>query len=264
MTIEILVELITIADIPELKSLSASGSAKLKRIDKDLRIVRDIAPSYKNFAYEYFEGLDFSEALPAIVKPDDNIGCWIMVSNPFIAASAMPANPPDITNCDYIATLDTPDRILKYHSYSLSDPPAVTDWQIIKEIHDIDANPTFAPDYQGQQVRDTSTGIIYIADGNAANSGSWLPTTKVKGAAIATAKTIALSDREKWFNVSEDVTITLPGNLGKPVNIELVIDVPGKTATLSPDGGTGATLIGTPAIADSAIIRNSGGVWYRL
>ncbi len=271
MSLELLLALQTVANLDELRKIgnpsdiasatTTEEKARLARGSKDFRLVLS-ANGYSNLVYAYRPDLDFLEALPAFVKPSDNQGTWIMSNNPFILATAIPQNAPDMAGVRYYASLSSPDRTLEYFALSLSDPVAVADWQVIRSAIDINGAPTFAPDYQGQRVRDLNTGIEYIANGTAANSSSWVPTEIIKGANITADKTIGLGDRNRWFEFSNGHTLTLPAGLTRRVYFELVGSP--QTATLTLAAASGATLVGDPAVTGSARIRNDGSTWYKF
>lgn len=260
MTISKFANLIGVSDLPELRQVTPSGVENLKRTDKSLRVVRSLPNGERNYIYQYDESLAYDEAPPGIIKPIDNIGCWIMLNRPRIESNSLPTNPPDIVGSELKVTLADPSRIINYRCNSKSDPPAVSDWQAIEAVLAIDGEPTFTPDYTGQLVRDRATNYLYIAE----DDGTWLPLQVLKGEAIVADKIIGTGDRNRWFNVSEDVTITLSGDLTKSICLELVIGVAGKTATLQADTATGAILVGSESVTASCRLRNEGNVWYRM
>lgn len=249
-----------VADIAELKTLGSQPTGKLIRVLNDRRIVKDAGNGFINNTYFYDPASTLTEELPAIVEPSDTNGRYIM-ANPVFFVSAIPSSPPAIANSTAIVSLTTPNRTLVYKAFGLSDPPVVADWKLIKTPIVISTAPTFAPDYQGQIVIDSTTGIEYLADGQDANSGSWLPRGLIYGGAITGAKTIGLGDRNRWFTFANGATITLPDNPGKQIEFELIGDPITATATLSV---TNATLIGNSSVTGVAKVRSDGTSWYRF
>lgn len=167
-----IIDIQVVDDLAELRSLFPSGTSKLKRVDKDFRILKEI-DNYPPITYQYFEALDIDEQLPGIVKPDDTIGNWIMLGTILLEATAIPTEAPIFANSRLIVTLNTPDRVVVYNCDRLSSPAVVSDWVPENKIHYITTNPTFAPDYLGQIVANTSNDSVFVGAGIAASAASW-------------------------------------------------------------------------------------------
>lgn len=164
-------DVMVVADLVELKTLSDIGTGKLRRVDGEFRLVKNPADNYPPMFYQYRAELDLSDLLPGIVEPDDGVGAWI-ASEPVVLSNTNPVNPPPLRNIEWIATLGTPDRVVRYRSYNLSTPAVVGDWQPVREFIGVSGVPTFDPDYLGQLVIDTTSFERYVAVATSRGAGA--------------------------------------------------------------------------------------------
>ncbi|MDJ0689221.1 MAG: hypothetical protein QNJ41_11990 [Xenococcaceae cyanobacterium MO_188.B32] len=260
----LLPDYLKVTDLTALKALTEITERRNGEI-KIVDVVASATPEYNlsDVAYRYNSASSADNLEPAIVVPDDSNGRWVMVNNPIAIATAAPTTAPAKENVRYIAILETPTRVVEWHSPPyLPATPAVEDWHPVIKAIDIGEVPTFNADFVGQLVKDTNTGWVYKAIDL---TGSWVLSLPhfVYGTDVTAAETLTLEYHGQYKKVTADLTLTLPSGL--VTNIEAKVIVPATiTLTLSPD--TGTTLNGgtgtITATNTTATVHNNGDDWF--
>ncbi len=263
MTPTFLSDTLKIVDLATLRAIAVSD-----RKDGMIRIVDSITsavPVYnlKHITYRYDASSSLLAVEPAIVKPDDSVGRWIMQSPSIHFGTVPPSNPPEIENLTWVAFLDRPTRKVTWRSrYDLSDTPTIDDWLPSYDPINIDGIPSFNADFVGQKVKDTNTGYIYRAVNI---TGDWvlskIDNNLVVGADITGDQTVGLGYQGTRKKLTSNAIITLPASL---INIEFQLISFGTTLTLRPDRETTlnnstADVVITDAIAS---VFNLGDDWF--